>query len=576
LGYPILAQASAVEFSGYVELRDALAMVSPMTLPSRFPTLALALGLGVALAGTGCKPRLSSVQEGNRTQVLHYGSGVEPGTIDPQRNTGSPEAVIINELFDSLVVANPENITEVLPRGAERWEVSADGLEYTFHLRRDGRWSNGDPVTAGDYRASIVRLLEPRLLGELANLAYPIAGAEDYHRGRSKDPATIGVTTDGPHVLRFRLRAPLPHFLNFLETYPFVAVHRASLEAHGGWLNPASPWMKPGAMVSNGPFRLKAWVPNRDLVLERNPFFREAARVTLREIHFHPIESIDTEERAFRAGQLHVTSTLPANKIPIYRAENPSALHIAPRFGISYLNLNTEKPPLTDPRVRRALALAINRAQLTAKVLARGEPPAYSFGQPAAGGYQPRHRLEENPAEARRLLAAAGFPNGAGFPRLSYLYNTNERNRDVAQALQQIWRRELGLDIELKNEEWKVFLDSRHAGRYDLARAGWNPFTPEAAELFLLCHSTSDSNDSRWRLPAYDRQYDLAVSTVDRAERYERYQELDRLLIEHMPVIPLAYVSTVHLVDPAVRGWRDNLRDSRELARLSLGPGTAP
>lgn len=539
--------------------------------------LALAALVSTALLLSACRPRLSSVDQGIREQVLHAGNGVEPSTLDPQRNSGSPEAFIINELFDALVVADPDNINQVLPNGAERWDISADGLQYTFHLRQDGRWSNGDPVTAEDYRAAFVRIVEPALGGTLANLAYPIAGAEDYHRGVSRDPATVGVSTDGSWIFRIRLRAPLPQLLNYLETYPFVAVHRPSIEAHGGWTNPASPWTRPGTLVSNGPYRLKTWTPNRPLILERNPYFRDAAQTALREIHFHPIDSIETEDRAYRTGQLHYTSTVPTTKLSVYRRESPDQLHIAPRLGLHYLNVNTEHPVLRDPRVRRALAYAIDRRQLADRVLGRGELPALSLGQPGMGGYQPVHQITAGADEARRLLADAGFPGGAGFPRVSYLYNTSERNREVAEALQQIWRRELGIDVELRNEEWKVFLDSRRTGRYELARAGWNPFTPECAELFLLCHSTSEFNDSRWRNAAYDRTYDRAAAEMDRAARHALYQELDRMILDEMPVIPIAYNTVVRLVHPSVQGWRDNLRDSRRLARLALAaPGEAP
>ena len=545
-----------------------------MSSPRLAPLVLLLAGVGLL---TACQPRLSTVDRGIREQVLHAGNGVEPSTLDPQRNSGAPEAFIINELFDALVVANPDNVNEVLPNGAERWEISADGLTYTFFLRQDGRWSNGDPVTAEDYRASFVRIVEPGLAGTLANLAYPIAGAEDYHRGKTTDAATVGVSAAGTFILRIRLRAPLPPLLNYLETYPFVAVHRASIEANGGWTNPAGRWTRPGKMISNGPYRLKAWTPNHPLELELNPFFRETGRGRLREIHYYPIESLDTEDRAYRSGQLHLTSGVPANKLPTYRKELPGQLHVTPRLGLHYLNVNTEHTVLRDARVRQALAFAIDRTQLAEKVLGRGELPALSLGQPGMGDYAPRHRISAGADEARRLLTSAGFPGGAGFPKLSYLYNTSERNRDVAEALQQIWRRELGIEVELRNEEWKVFLDSRRTGRYDLARAGWNPFTPEGAELFLLCHSTSEFNDSHWKNAAYDRLYDRAASTMDRTARHALYQELDRIILEEMPVIPLAYNTVVRLIHPAVNGWRDNLRDTREMSTLGLtAPGQSP
>lgn len=201
--------------------------------------------IAILAAGASCQRRESAVQRGTREQVLHRGAGVEPGTLDPQRNYGHPENMIIRELFDSLVVSDPRD-NEVKPNGAERWEISADGLTYTFHLRPNARWSNGDPVVAEDYRASFTRLIEPALGATLAYLADVIVGAEEYRSGQTKDAATVGITTEGAHVLRLRLREPSASLLNHLEHYPFVAVHRPSIEANGGWLNPASPWTRPG------------------------------------------------------------------------------------------------------------------------------------------------------------------------------------------------------------------------------------------------------------------------------------------------------------------------------------------
>ncbi len=541
----------------------------------RLPLVSLLLVL-LAVA-TGCRPRSASSQNSATDQVLQRGAGVEPSSIDPQRNTGAPEAAIIRALFDSLVQANPANVDEVIGKGATRWTISDDGLTYDFYLRPEARWSNGDPVTADDYRRSILRLLEPALAGNLVDYAYPIVGAEDYHRGQIKDLAKVGVTADGPHHLQIRLRAPTPHFIYLMEDYPFVAVHQPSIEAHGGWLNPASPWTRPGSLVGNGPFRLVRWTPGLELVVERNPHYWNAAEIKLTGMRFHLIESTDTEERAFRSGQLHVTYGFPTTRLATYLANKSPALRVSPRLGSHWLHLNTTKPPLNDPRVRRALAFAIDRPLLAEKVLAGGETPGYTLSQPGMGEYEPAIRSMPGGAEARRLLAEAGYPGGTGFPVLTYLYNTNERNRDVAQALQQMWQRELGIRIELRNEEWKVFLDSRHVGNYDIARGGWLPFTPEQSEYFRLAHSTSPNNDSRWRSAAFDELCDRAASTMDRGNRHDLYRELDRMLADEMPMIPLAHYSLVRLVDPVVRNWSDNIRDKQFLDQVYLGgPGEGP
>jgi ABC-type oligopeptide transport system substrate-binding subunit len=214
--------------------------------------------------------------------------------------------------------------------------------------------------------------------------------------------------------------------------------------------------------------------------------------------------------------------------------------------------------------------------QLANKVLAGGEAPAYTFGQPGMGGYQPGIETAPGPDEARWLLAEAGFRGGQGFPTLSYLYNTSERNRDIAQALQQMWQRELGIRVELRNEEWKVFLDNRKLGNYDIARGGWLPFTPEQSEYFRLCHSTSVSNDSGWNSREFDALCDQAETTMDRDQRHALYRRLDEMVLEHMPIVPLAHYSLVRLVDPIVQNWRDNSRDRHYLDAVYLGAGAAP
>lgn len=538
-----------------------------------FRRLSLLL-LGIVLTA-GCSRRADHGQVPGRSLALNRGAGVEPATIDPQRNSGAPEAEIIRGLFDSLVYANPEDVNEVLPKGAERWTISPDGLTYDFFLRREARWSNGDPVVAEDYRASILRAMEPALAGAIADYTYPIAGAEDYHRGRNRDPSSVGLVAVDSHHLRITLRAPAPHFIYLMEEFPFVAVHRPSIEANGGWLNPTSPWTKPG-MVSNGPFRLTAWTNGKELVMERNPYYWNKAAVKLDAIRFIPIESTDTEERTFRTGQIHVTYSFPTNRLATYRDAKSPALRVSARNGAHLLFFNTTKPPLNDPRVRRALSFAIDRVKLAQKVLAGGEAPAYTLGQPGMGGYRAPHQDLPGPDEARRLLAAAGFPGGTGFPTLGYLYNTSERNRDVAQALQQMWLRELGIRVELRNEEWKVFLDNRQIGNYDIARGGWLPFTPEQSEYFRLCHSKSVSNDSRWHSAEFDALCDEAATTMDPERRHALYRKLDEMVLDQMPIAPLAHYSLVRLVDPVVQNWRNNTRDKQFLDLVSLGAGAAP
>lgn len=516
----------------------------------------------------GCRRNSPEVVVAAREDRLLMGNGVEPATLDPHLNTGSPESNIINALWEPLVRWNKAG-DDVVPAAAERWEISLDGMVYTFHLRPLSRWSNGELVTADQWVRSIHRLLAPGLGAEFASKAYDLAGAEDFHQGRSNDPATIGASAPDPHTLVIRLRAPRAVFLHILVTYPWVPIHVPSVAAAGGMTRPGTDFTRPGKLITNGPFRLAEWRPSQFVRLEANSHYRNTP--ALRELRFFAIESGDTEERAYRTGQLHLTSGVPAAKIVTYRVAGDPALRITPRVGTHYLAFNVTRAPFNDPRVRRALALALDRRQLVESVLRSGEPPAHALVFPVESGYKPTALLTESLDEARRLLAAAGFPEGRGFPPTEYLYNTNERNREIAEAIQQMWRRNLGVQITLRNEEWKVFLQTRQQGDYQISRAGWLTFGPDPLEMYELLLSTSAFNDTKWKHAEFDALYHQAVRTVDPGPRHVLYHKLDAIIHDEMPVVPFAYYVRTRLVHPLVKDWPDNILDARPWAEVGFG-----
>lgn len=523
----------------------------------------------IVLFQPSCKPRETVVERGIREQILHVGNGVEPSDLDPHTNTGSPESVILDTLFEPLIRRN-KDITGFDPAAADHWSVSEDGKTLTFHVREGMRWSNGDPVTAVDYRDSFHRALEPSLGSQPATYMYPIAGAEAYHKGTLKDFSKVGISTTDSHTLVIQLTKPVPYFIQLMTGYPFVAVHLASVETFGGLKTPGTSWTLPGNLISDGPFTLERWQPNQDLVVKRNPLYWNADNVRLQEIHFHPIESQDTEERAYRGGQLHVTNALSVSKIEPYKRDNPEALRITPRLGVSYLFFNVRAAPFDDARVRRAFALALDRRQIVESVLRGGQRPAYSLSQPGMGGYAPVSMIEENFDEARRLLSEAGFPQGKRLPQVTYLYNTSDLNRDVAQALQEMWRKNLGVDVRIVNQEWKVFLDSRNLGNFQIARAGWNPFADEPTDYFQQVLTNGTYNDSGWSNPEFDRLFEEASTTMDPESRHALYRQMDTILLTEIPVVPLFYSSIVRLVHPSVQNWHTNLLDTRPLHLLWL------
>jgi oligopeptide transport system substrate-binding protein len=501
--------------------------------------------------------------------VLVVGNSIEPATLDPHINTGSAESFILSEIYEPLIQRGDDGLS-LVPGAAARWEISPDGLTYTFHLHRDRRWSNGDKVTAQDFLHSFRRIVDPKLGAEFAVRGTSIVGVPAYLSGELKDPEQLGFSAPDDHTFVIRLSAPNIAFIQNLIAYPWVPVHLPTLDATGGRYRDNQKWTRPGVMVTNGPMQLTEWVPNARVVLTPNLHHPDRAKIRLQAIHLLPIENLDTEERAFRAGQLHATYSLPAAKFPVYEASGDPALQVTPRLGTNYIVFNTTRPPFNDPRVRRALSAAINRDAVAKVAYQGGYQPARSLSQPGMGGYQPVNVITEGPAEARALLAAAGYPGGKGFPPVTYLYNTLDRNRTVAEVLQGMWQQELGIKVELINQEWKSFLDSRRLGNFDIARSGWNPFANEPTDYFELFLTNGSYNQTGWGSARYDALYAEALQTLDVPKRHALYAEMDAILRDEAPLAPLVFSSTVRLVHPRVRNWPNNLLDQRILSHVYL------
>ena len=519
----------------------------------------LVLSLSCAVALSACGGGESRVEAGNREQVLHWGNGAEPQELDPHIVTGVPEHHIIIALLEGLVLKDPATL-EIIPGVAERWEVSTDGLVYTFHLRADARWSNGDPVTAGDFAWSWQRALTPSLGNLYAYMYFPIRNAEAFATGKIDDFDEVGVEVLDEHTLRVTLNHPTPYFLQLLDHYSMFPVHRATLEQHGDPFQRGSDWTRAGNFVGNGPFVLQEWQLNKVVAVEKNPNYWDAERVRLNGIHYYPVENVSTEERMFRAGQLHVTGAIPPDKIAVYRAESPELLRTDPYLGNYFYRINVEVPHLADPRVRRALAMSIDREQIVEHVTQGGQIPAYAFTPPDTLGYTAPPAFAHDPDAARALLAEAGYPGGRGFPPTELLYNTSEGHRKLAVAIQQMWKRELGIEITLNNQDWKVYLDSVNNGSYQIARAGWIGDYVDPNSFLDMWVTDGGNNRTGWGDPRYDQLVlECAPRAPDRERRYQCFQEAEALLMEAMPVIPVYFATRNYLVRPSVRGMPPNL-----------------
>jgi len=527
--------------------------------PSRFlfPALA-ALALCLATACSEDK-RQTNVERGNANRELYLGLGAEPATLDPHLATGVTEHYVLLSLLEGLTTVHPKTLA-IEPGAAKSWDISDDGLTYTFHLDPEARWSNGDPVTAGDFMFSYERILTPTLGAPYAYMLYSIENAEAFNKGEIDDFAQVGLKAPGDRTLVIRLESPTPYFLSLPTHFTWWPVHPPTILAHGSMTDRVSKWTRPDNFVGNGPFALRSWRLGHTLTVDKNPHYRDAAAVALNQIHFLPID-IEAEERAFRADQLHITSTVPIPRIDWYRANHPEVLHFDAYLGVYYYLVNTREPPLDDPGVRRALAYAINREELVEHVLKGGQLPAYHFTPPDTGGYTAEARLPYDPERARQLLAEAGYPGGEGFPKVELLYNASESHRTVAVAIQQMWKEELGIEIELHNQEWKAYLNSRTEGDYDIARAAWIGDYADPNTFLNLGVSDSGNNHSGWGDPQFDRLIAEAARTQDPAERFQRFQQAESILIEEMPFIPIYFYVRSTLKDEAVRGWHPNILD---------------
>ncbi len=501
-----------------------------------------AAGAGRAPSGLLCLlcllwPLLSSCtkrEPAAPAQILRIAQRNEPATLDPQLATLPDEFFILRALSEGLVTPNPDGGTP-LPGVAERWETSADGLTWTFHLRANAKWSNGDPVTSRDFAFTVARAHTH------GSLSPKTALFQNVEATGSLDPRTFSV----------RLRQPDDGFLALVASGPWLPVHAPTVTRHG------AQWTRPGHFVGNGPFTLAEWLPNQHITVSRNPGYWDAAAVKLEAVQFFSFDSSDTEERAFRAGQLDVSITVPFSKLESYRQADPPLMHTVPLHETRYIALNVTRPPLNDVRVRRALSLALDRRVLVEKVMKGGQRLAYGFVSPGLGGYAPSALLTEDVGEARRLLAEAGFPGGKGFPSLEL--TTWGAGNLVLEAIQQRWRSELGITVSIVQREAHTHLVSLAKGDYALGYSTAIPDYDSPLDVLQRLVSGDPGNYPQWRHADYDRL--VAARDFPRAEQ---------VLLDELPLIPLYYNNRNYLRRPAVRGWREDALWTRYYKHVQL------
>ncbi len=536
---------------------------------------ALALLLVVALLGSACSPRQSAVEAARADQTLHLGNGAEPGDLDPHLATALTEFNIVLALHEGLVAID-ETTGQPAPAAAESWSVSEDQLRWTFHLRPDARWSNGDPLVAADFLFSFERILRPALAAEYAYMLHPIRGAEAFNTGQTDDFSTVGVSAPDPSTLVVELAAPTPYFLGLITNMSWFPVHPATILKHGRIDQRGTAWTRPENHVGNGAYRLAAWTPNDRIVVERHPHHHSVSTpghdpaASVQRVVFHPTDNTNADEAAYRAGQRHVTYDLLPDRIATYRAQSPSPLRIDPQLETIYLRFNTTRPALADARVRRALALAIDRAAIATTVVQGSRLPAHHYTPPGVGGYQAEARQPHDPEAARALLAEAGYPAGNGFPRLTVLLPNDAVTTRIFEAVQAMWKRELGIDITIESQDFRVALDATKTLNYDLVRSRWIGDYDDPNTFLDMFVTGGGNNQTGWSSPAYDELIARAARTPDLADRLAIFQQAEALLLTEAPVAPLLFGARVHLVHPDVQNWQPSLLSVRRYQTLRI------
>ena len=511
-------------------------------------------------------------------QVLRIGNGSEPRELDPAKAVGTPEHAILQNLFEGLTAQDPRTL-KPLPGVADSWTVSKDDKTYTFKIRKDAKWSDGTALTADDFVTSWIRALDPKTASEYAYQLYYLANGEEFNTGKIKDPSKVGVAAKDKQTLVVTLKAPTPFFLRLTSFPTLYPTPKQAIQKFG-----AEEWTHEGKMVSNGAFKLAEWKINKQIRLVPNENYWDRKNVKLTEVVILPIENIDTENKMFGQGELDLTNSVPSLKIPQYVAEKSAAggkssYHSDPYLGTYFYRINVTKKPLNDVRVRRALALSVDRQLLIDKVTLGGQKPATAFTPPDTAGYTFGSVLnatvkDTNIAEARNLLTEAGFPEGKGFPKFDILYNTDADHKKIAIAIQQMWKKNLGIDVGLFNQEWKVYLNSQTQLSYDISRSAWIGDYPDPNTFLDMWVTGGGNNNTGWSNKTYDSLIAEAGRTADQAKRYATLKKAEKILLDELPIIPI-YVYTrnrlmsdkVALLDQAgnVVPWQSNILDAMPL-----------
>ncbi|WP_368543444.1 ABC transporter substrate-binding protein [Enterobacter soli] len=485
-------------------------------------------------------------------QELVRNNGNEPASLDPHKVESDVEFNIISDLFEGLVSVSPTG--EIEPRLAQKWE-NKDNTVWTFHLRPGITWSDGTAITAQDVVWSWQRLVDPKTASPYAS--YPdnmhMVNAHEIAEGK-KAPDTLGVKAIDDATLEVTLTQPNAAFLAMLAHPSLIPIDKVLVNRFG------EKWTKPEHIVTSGAYKLTQWVVNERLVAERNPLYWDNAHTVINKVTYLPIVSEASDVNRYKAGEIDIVYTVPINQFAQLKKTMGSELDVSPQLATYYYQFNTARPPFNDVRVRKALNLALDKDIIANKVLGQGQRPAWLISQPDIGGVTlkaPDYAswpMDKRIAEAKKLLEEAGY-NASHPLSFNLLYNTSESHQRIAIAASSMWKKNLGVDAKLQNQEWKTMLDAMHTHSFDAVRYAWIADYDDAT-TFLNNFRTGDSqNTTQYTNPDFDKALVEAAKAKTTQERGAYYQQAEDLLGRDVPAIPLYHYVRTHLVKPWVGGF---------------------
>lgn len=520
--------------------------------------------------GVACNDR-TPVEKASAEKILILSNKAEPEGLDPQVVTGVPENNILRALFEGLCVEDPEHDGNSLPGAAASWEPNDDFTVWTFHLQKNGQWSDGTPLTTEDFLFAYERILHPDFAAKYAYMLYFIQGAEGFNKGTQTDFSSVGVKALDSHTLEITTRSPVPFLPELTKHYTWFPVPKHTVLQHGTMTEKHTGWTEPGHLVSNGPFQLDEWKFNYYISVGRNPNYWDKNQVSLHGIRFLPISNTYTEARMFFDQQIHGTYGLAPEMIEYSRERYPESLHQEPYLGTYFIRCNVTRPGLTDPRVRQALALSIDRQSIIDNVAKGRQLPARGFS-PSFGGYETPGKISFDPKKARQLLADAGYPNGKGFPKISLLTADENLSKRLSEAYQDMWKKHLGVSISIRQQEWKTHLDSRHKLNYDLCVSSWIGDYPDPTTFLEVWVKGGGNNSTGWYHDKYQALLTQAETSPTPQERFQTLAKAETILLEEMPIIPIYWATTNYLLHPSVKGWHPLILNNHPYKFLKLTP----